>query len=101
MPAVELSDISRDEGVYEEALFGERLHSIVTKHDKATPLFLTYAARIAHYPIQVEQSACQLIQNTKAGTLILGARGGRRPRLHTSSGRTSPRSRPRTGWCTT
>jgi arylsulfatase A-like enzyme len=65
--AVELSDVSRDEGVYEEVLFADRLKSIVTTHSAAgdaaagahgtddgatAPLFLVYAARIAHYPIQ-------------------------------------------------
>lgn len=51
-PANALSNRSRDEGVYEEALFGERLRAIVMGHDAAKPLFLSYHARVAHYPIQ-------------------------------------------------
>lgn len=56
-PALALSDSSRDEGIYQEVLFGDRLKTLVTPHaagnaDADTPLFLVYAARIAHYPIQ-------------------------------------------------
>jgi arylsulfatase B len=58
-PAIALSDVSRDEGVYEEDLFHQRIHSVLHSHaakysgsSSTAPLFLTYAARIAHYPIQ-------------------------------------------------
>lgn len=54
-PAYELANRSATELVYEEVIFGEQLRSIVEGHDAspgAPPLFLTYAARIAHYPIQ-------------------------------------------------
>ena len=54
-PATALSDVSRDEGVYEEDLFHQRMHTVLLEHakdDPTKPLFLTYAARIAHYPIQ-------------------------------------------------
>lgn len=54
-PATALSDVSRDEGVYEEDLFHQRLHTVLNSHARENPtkpLFLTYAARIAHYPIQ-------------------------------------------------
>lgn len=51
-PAVALSNRSRDEGVFEEILFRERIAKIINDHDIKTPLFLTYTARVAHYPIQ-------------------------------------------------
>ena len=37
---------------YEEALFLERILSILHAHDPATPLFLNYDSKIAHYPQQ-------------------------------------------------
>ena len=55
-PAIEQSDRSLNDGIYEETLFRERLTDIVMKHDVATPLFLTYCARIAHYPIQAPKT---------------------------------------------
>jgi len=51
-PAAALSNRSRDEGVYEEVLFGERMAEILQEHDPSVPLFLSYFARIAHYPVQ-------------------------------------------------
>ena len=51
-PAHEQSDRSLKEGIYEEMIFRERLADIVMTHDVAKPLFLTYCARVAHYPIQ-------------------------------------------------
>jgi arylsulfatase I/J len=51
-PAHEQSDRSLNEGIYEEMIFRERLYSIVMHHEPSLPLFLTYCARIAHYPIQ-------------------------------------------------
>ena len=51
-PAIPQANRSRDQGVYEEMIFRERLYSIVMHHDVAKPLFLTYCARVAHYPIQ-------------------------------------------------
>lgn len=51
-PAHAASDRSRDDGVYEEALFYERMRAIIAAHDVEKPLFLVYCARIAHYPIQ-------------------------------------------------
>ena len=51
-PAAAQANRSRDEGIYEEMIFRERLYSIVMHHDPADPLFLTYCARVAHYPIQ-------------------------------------------------
>jgi hypothetical protein len=56
-PAITLSNRSRDEGIYEERLFAERLGELLERYAKsapapAAPLFLVYAARIAHYPIQ-------------------------------------------------
>ena len=38
---------------YEEALFLERLLSVVDNHDPSTPLFLYYAPHIAHRPLEV------------------------------------------------
>lgn len=37
---------------YEELLFRDRLMSILDNHDASTPLFLLYAPKIAHYPVQ-------------------------------------------------
>jgi arylsulfatase B len=51
-PAWSQANRSRDEGIYEEMIFRERLYSIVMHHEPSLPLFLTYCARIAHYPIQ-------------------------------------------------
>lgn len=51
-PAAAQANRSRDEGIYEEMIFRERLYSIVMHHEPTVPLFLTYCARIAHYPIQ-------------------------------------------------
>ena len=51
-PAVALANRSRDDGIYEEDLFRERLTEIISAHDLDDPMFLVYAARIAHYPIQ-------------------------------------------------
>ena len=51
-PAAAQANRSRDHGIYEEKIFGERLADIVTNHDVTKPLFLSYHARIAHYPIQ-------------------------------------------------
>jgi arylsulfatase I/J len=46
---------STGENHYEEALFRDRLLSIVSKHDPSEPLFLYYAPHIAHSPYQVPQ----------------------------------------------
>lgn len=40
---------------YEELVFRDRLMSILDNHDTSTPLFLLYAPKIAHYPIQAPQ----------------------------------------------
>eukprot|EP00038_Savillea_parva_P008859 m.179651 g.179651 ORF g.179651 m.179651 type:complete len:548 (-) comp14819_c0_seq1:100-1743(-) len=37
---------------YEEYVFRDRILSILNDHDKDTPLFLTYASKIVHYPQQ-------------------------------------------------
>ena len=37
---------------YEEDIFRERMHSILTSHDPSTPLFLNYDSKVAHYPLQ-------------------------------------------------
>ena len=55
-PAVALANRSRDEGMYEEALFWERMQTILGAHDPSVPLFLSYCARIAHYPIQAPRA---------------------------------------------
>eukprot|EP00911_Craspedida_sp_UC1_P001824 UC1_evm1s1395 len=38
--------------VYEELLFRQRMMDILDKHDPTTPLFMLYAPKIAHYPVQ-------------------------------------------------
>ncbi|KAL3933653.1 MAG: hypothetical protein SGPRY_000195 [Prymnesium sp.] len=38
---------------YEEELFLARMLAILRAHDPSTPLFLNYASRLAHYPLQV------------------------------------------------
>lgn len=40
---------------YEEALYLDRITSILQAHDAATPLFIFYASRIAHTPLQAPQ----------------------------------------------
>eukprot|EP01147_Barroeca_monosierra_P004931 gene4931-6915_t len=37
---------------YEEFIFRDRLFEIASEHDPTTPLFLTYASKVAHYPLQ-------------------------------------------------
>jgi arylsulfatase I/J len=37
---------------YEEELFRARILAILAAHDQATPLFLNYDSKIAHYPLQ-------------------------------------------------
>jgi arylsulfatase A-like enzyme len=37
---------------YEEFVFRDRILSILHEHDQTTPLFLTYASKIVHYPQQ-------------------------------------------------
>lgn len=37
---------------YEEYVFRDRILSILAEHDQSTPLFLTYASKIVHYPQQ-------------------------------------------------
>jgi len=37
---------------YEEYVFRDRILSILADHDQSTPLFLTYASKIVHYPQQ-------------------------------------------------
>jgi hypothetical protein len=44
-PAIEQANRSRDEGIYEEMIFRERLYTVVRQHNPATPLFLTYHLR--------------------------------------------------------
>jgi arylsulfatase B len=51
-PAAALANASRDKMIYEEVIFREQLLGIVDAHPPGLPLFLVYAARIAHYPIQ-------------------------------------------------
>ncbi|EDQ88865.1 uncharacterized protein MONBRDRAFT_32685 [Monosiga brevicollis MX1] len=46
-PAAELNGTQ-----YEEAIFRDRVYSILEQHDPSTPLFLTYASKVAHYPLQ-------------------------------------------------
>ena len=41
---------------YEEGLFLERMLAILHSHDQATPLFLNYDSRLAHYPLQAPVS---------------------------------------------
>ena len=36
----------------EEELFRARILAILAAHDQATPLFLNYDSKIAHYPLQ-------------------------------------------------
>lgn len=38
--------------MYEEIIFRDRIHEIVNAHDASQPLFLTYASKVAHYPLQ-------------------------------------------------
>eukprot|EP00729_Bicosta_minor_P007323 gene7323-11692_t len=53
VPAVAIANASRDRGIYESEIFTEKLLEVINNHDpESTSLFLTYAARIAHYPIQ-------------------------------------------------
>jgi hypothetical protein len=40
-------------GSFEEDLFFDRISKIVTAHNTSQPLFLVYAARMVHYPLQV------------------------------------------------
>ena len=51
-PAIAIANKSRDAQVYESTIFTEHLLDIINSHDGSKPLFLTYSARIAHYPIQ-------------------------------------------------
>ena len=41
---------------YEEELFRQRMLSILAAHDPATPLFLNYDSKVAHYPLQAPTS---------------------------------------------
>ena len=38
---------------YEEHLFRDRMNQIINAHDPATPLYLNYDSKVAHYPQQV------------------------------------------------
>ncbi|EGD79285.1 hypothetical protein PTSG_12912 [Salpingoeca rosetta] len=38
--------------LYEEQLFVQRITDIIEAHDPSQPLFLTYASKVAHYPLQ-------------------------------------------------
>eukprot|EP00055_Hartaetosiga_balthica_P003234 m.7069 g.7069 ORF g.7069 m.7069 type:complete len:553 (+) comp2699_c0_seq1:7-1665(+) len=38
--------------VYEEEIFRDRMNDIINAHDPSQPLFLTYASKVAHYPLQ-------------------------------------------------
>eukprot|EP00049_Salpingoeca_infusionum_P001522 m.48939 g.48939 ORF g.48939 m.48939 type:complete len:549 (+) comp11071_c0_seq2:65-1711(+) len=37
---------------YEEFIFRDRVNDIINAHDPSQPLFLTYASKVAHYPLQ-------------------------------------------------
>ena len=59
-PIVDLWDTSKPASDkngtdYEESLFKDRLLEIIMKHDPSEPLFLYYAAHIAHMPYQVPE----------------------------------------------
>ena len=41
---------------HEEYLFRARMLRILREHDQATPLFMLYASKLAHYPLQVPYS---------------------------------------------
>ena len=38
---------------YEEYIFRDRMLKIIREHDSSKPLFLNYASKIVHYPLQV------------------------------------------------
>jgi len=38
---------------YEEYIFRDRMLKIIREHDESKPLFLNYASKIVHYPLQV------------------------------------------------
>eukprot|EP00756_Hemistasia_phaeocysticola_P004781 Hpha_TRINITY_DN13003_c0_g1::TRINITY_DN13003_c0_g1_i1::g.69194::m.69194 len=37
---------------YEELIFRDRVHKILTEHDQSKPLYLNYCSKVAHYPLQ-------------------------------------------------
>ena len=56
-PAKELNGTGPDN--YEEALFSERLMSVINNHNPSTPLFIYYAPHIAHRPLEVPDRYAQ------------------------------------------
>eukprot|EP00039_Didymoeca_costata_P030023 m.27570 g.27570 ORF g.27570 m.27570 type:complete len:537 (-) comp7908_c0_seq1:65-1675(-) len=40
---------------HEEYLFRDRIQSILQSHDKSQPLFLVYASKLCHYPLQAPE----------------------------------------------
>ena len=50
-PATGMNGMGPDR--YEEGLFAQHVMEIIMKHDTSTPLFLYYAAHIAHEPLQI------------------------------------------------
>jgi len=41
---------------HEEDLFRERMTHIISNHDPSEPLFLTYASKLVHYPLQAPEA---------------------------------------------
>ena len=41
---------------YEELIFRDRMHEILTNHNQSVPLFLQYDSKVAHYPLQAPPS---------------------------------------------
>jgi arylsulfatase I/J len=52
---------------YEEDIFRDRMLSILHAHDQSSPLFLTYASKLCHYPMQAPE-AYQELPRVKAIT---------------------------------
>ena len=45
---------------YEEAIFRDRMLSILHEHDQTTPLFLTYTSKLCHYPMMAPEEYQEL-----------------------------------------